>query len=486
MLVRLRWLTILVPALVVGGIELVSDTVLDEFLPFPWDALLVVAVVLAFLAAFLTVAFRRIDALATALAARNEELERRNATARALHRVSVAVTTLEDLDDVLRAVVDEARALLRAEVALLLLADGAGELTFRAASGPASAIRRAGDAPGRDAARFIDPALGAAQLAAPLQRGGETIGQLVVASREQRSFDVDDLETLASLANQAAIALENARLQARLRELAVVAERERIAREMHDGLAQVLGYVNTKSQAVESLLESGRIVEARGQLAELAAAARSIYVDVREAILGLRSPIMPEVGLVGAIEAYAGRFAEASKLAVTVGATAEARALDLPPDVQAEVFRIVQEALTNVRKHAGAGRAEVALSIGEGSLFVSVADDGRGFEPTAPTAPTASKAPTGVGDAAGAAGAAAADGGAAAAARTAAGWPHYGLQAMRERAAAIGGSLAWTNREGDGALVRLTVPLDAVTWGAAARPSAATPPSPPPTAARPG
>ena len=98
---------------------------------------------------------------------------------------------------------------------------------------------------------------------------------------------------LSSLANQAAIAIENARLQARLRELAVVAERERIAREMHDGLAQVLGYVNTKSQAIEELLVAGRTDEARDQLAELAAAARSIYVDVREAILGLRSPVIP-------------------------------------------------------------------------------------------------------------------------------------------------------------------------------------------------
>ncbi len=380
MLVRLRWLTILVPALVVGAIELVSDTVVDEFLPFPWDAIFVVVVVLAFLAAFLTVAFRRIDSLTGALAARNEELERRNTTARALHRVSVALTALADLDDVLRAVVDEARALLGADVGLLLLADGAGDLVFRTGSGPGAAIHPAGDAPGRDASRFIDPAYASVQLAAPLQRGGQTIGLLVVASREQRGYDVDDVETLASLANQAAIALENARLQVRLRELAVVAERERIAREMHDGLAQVLGYVNTKSQAVESLLETGRTADARTQLAELAAAARSIYVDIREAILGLRSPIMPEVGLVGAIEAYAGRFAEASKLAVAVTATDEARALDLPPDIQAQVFRIVQESLTNVRKHAGAGRAEVALAMVEGTLLVTVADDGRGFE----------------------------------------------------------------------------------------------------------
>ena len=122
----------------------------------------------------------------------------------------------------------------------------------------------------------------------------------MVGSGRARGFEVDEVETLSSLANQAAIAIENARLQARLRELAVDAERERIAREMHDGLAQVLGYVNTKSQAIEELLVAGRTIEARGLLAELAAAARSIYVDVREAILGLRSPVAPGVGLVAA------------------------------------------------------------------------------------------------------------------------------------------------------------------------------------------
>ena len=92
-------------------------------------------------------------------------------------------------------------------------------------------------------------------------------------------------------------------------------ERERIARELHDGLAQVLGYVNTKSQAATELLAAGRVDEARVQIDELAAAARSIYVDVREAILGLSSPVEPSGGLVAAIRDYADRFAEASKLA---------------------------------------------------------------------------------------------------------------------------------------------------------------------------
>ena len=118
-----------------------------------------------------------------------------------------------------------------------------------------------------------------------------TVGTLAVGSRAHRSFGVDEVETLASLANQAAIALEHDRLQARLRELAVVAERERIAREMHDGLAQVLGYVNTKSQAVDELLADGRVDEARAQLAELA---RRRPVRLRRRPRGDPRPAQPD------------------------------------------------------------------------------------------------------------------------------------------------------------------------------------------------
>ena len=302
MLRRYRWLTILVPALAVGAIELLSDSLLDVAFPVQLDTIVIVGVVLLLSAAFSFVAYRRTDALTARLEVQNAELESRNATARALHRVSVAITALGELDPILTAVVDNARALLEADVAVLLLAGANGRLALRAWSGPAEAIRPGGLEGDDDALRFVDPAHAVGRLAAPLQRGGGTIGLLVVGCSSSRTFGVDDLEALSSLANQAAIAIENADLQARLRELAVVAERERIAREMHDGLAQVLGYVNTKSQAVDEYLATGRIEEARGQLAELAAAARSVYVDVREAILGLRSPIVPGAGLVGAVE----------------------------------------------------------------------------------------------------------------------------------------------------------------------------------------
>jgi signal transduction histidine kinase len=431
---RQRWLIVLLPALVVGVIEALSDTLLDPILPFPGDALLVTLAVLALTIALSGVAYRRIDALGAALAARNRDLETRAVSAAALHRVSVAITALVDLRLILDAIVDNARTLLAADVAVILLIDADGDLKRAASSGPilepAGAARRAGGDAASDAddlMRFLPPDHATSRLANALNRGSETIGFLGIGSKRARSFDADEVETLASLANQASIAIENARLEGRLRELAVETERGRIAREMHDGLAQVLGYVSTKSQAADELLAVGRVADARGQLAELTAAARSIYVDVREAILGLRSPITPELGLVGAIEDYARRFADASKLAIVVDASPEARGTTMGPEAEAQVFRIVQESLTNVRKHASAGRVIIHVGRQADDLLVELTDDGRGFDEPSPW--------------------------------QSADWPHYGQAAMEERAAGIGGRISWGTGPEGGGVVRLVVPV---------------------------
>jgi signal transduction histidine kinase len=421
---QIRWLSFIVPVVVVAIIELVSDGLLDAELRFPLDTVVVVIVVAILAWVLSTIAFRRIEQLSATVQARNVDLERRAASARALHRVSVAIAALAEVDEILGAIVAQARALLGVDVAVLVTNGPDGEPSIAASSGPEDAVDRTGSfAGGGGASRFVRPDLVTARLEAPLQRAGETIGLLMVGSRLNRGFEVDQVETLSALANQAAIAIENARLQARLRELAVDAERERIAREMHDGLAQVLGYVNTKSQAIEELLVAGRTAEARGLLAELAAAARSIYVDVREAILGLRSPVVPGVGLVAAVEDYAARFADASKIVVRVEATPAARRMGLAPDVEAQIFRIVQEALTNVRKHSGASRAEVSFSLASGRLEVVVADDGHGMTGSA----------------------------------TPADLPGYGIEAMRERAGSINATVDWTNPVEGGCRVELGI-----------------------------
>lgn len=431
---RVRWLAVLLPASVVGIIELLSDTVLDPYLPFFLDTILVTIVVAVLAAIFARGTFDQIDRLTTSIEARNAEVEARAVTASALHSVSLAIASLADLEAILQATVDSARKLLGADLGLLVLTGPDGEPVLRSTSGPESAFEWSGGRPGDDMGRFLRSERELATLAAPLRRGGSTIGTLAVAGQAAPSHDVSDIETLSSLANQAAIAIENDRLAAELRKLAVRNERERIAGEIHDGLAQVLGYVNTKSQAVEGLLEAGRLDQARVQMAELSAAARSIYVDVREAIQGLTAPVDTEVDLGTEVRDYAGRFSEAAKLAVSVRVEPRLASATLVPAVRGEVLGIVREALTNIRKHAAAHRVAVALGIREGRLVVSIADDGRGFD--------ADHVEDGTTD-----------------------WPHYGMTTMRRRAAAIDAQIAWTSAPDAGTIVELVVPLGAAVEG---------------------
>ncbi len=425
---RSRWRAVLLAAAAIGAVELVGDSYLDAYLPFPVDALLLMLVAFAVVAVFSRRTFGEVDRLEVALRQGRVELETRYATERGLQQVSAAITNFVDLDAVLQATVDNARTLLRADVAFLVVVGPGGSASVRAANDPSGAIDTTGAQPGDGVHRFLRRDRDGILLQAPLQRGDATIGTLAVGSQKADVVRIHDAETLSSLAGQAAIAIEHDRLQAELRELAVRDERERIARELHDGIAQVLAYVNTKSQAVEELLAADRVAEARGQVAELAAAARSTYVDIREAILGLNSPVAPAGGLSTALRAYGQRFAEASKLAVRVEVVGGADSIDLDPAVDDEVFRIVREALTNVRKHAGASRVTIRLAIDAQRLVVEVADDGRGFDP-ARVGPEASD------------------------------WPRVGITGMRKRAASLGGTIQWHAAPSGGTIVHVVIPV---------------------------
>src|SRR6478609_931366 len=117
---RVRWLAVVLPAVVVGIIELLSDTVLDPYLPFPWDTLLVMLVVALLAAGFARWTIGRMDRLTTSLEARNVEVETRAASANALHAVSQAIASLADLEEILEATVSSARTLLGADLGLLV------------------------------------------------------------------------------------------------------------------------------------------------------------------------------------------------------------------------------------------------------------------------------------------------------------------------------------------------------------------------------
>jgi len=264
-------------------------------------------------------------------------------------------------------------------------------------------------------------------LGVPVIFKGQIVGNLYLADKAAANqFSLEDEELLTMFATQAAIAIENARLYEQVQALAVATERERIAREMHDGLAQVLSYVNAKTQAVQELLQTGQVEPAQAQLQQLQEAAQEVYADVREAILGLRTTIGKGRGLFPVLEEYLQRFTEQAGVQTELTISPGISAFSFDPRAEIQLMRIVQEALTNVRKHAQAGRAWVRFVANGAWAEVTIEDDGRGFDPNNPR-------------------------------RSA--WPCFGLQTMRERAEAAGGSLEVESRPGKGTHVRARIPL---------------------------
>ena len=233
-----------------------------------------------------------------------------------------------------------------------------------------------------------------------------------------RSFETMRLQLRRSME-------ENARLQERLQSMAMVEERERIAREIHDSVGQVLGYVNTKAQAVTALLESGKITEAQAQLGQLEQAARSVYADLREAILGLRAATRSAGQLIPVVTEYAARFTDLSGVNVQVAVDGDPARFALAPATELHMVRIIQEALTNTRKHAQARSALVRFSADSDGVLVTIADDGIGF----PFTDGATGNRFG-----------------------------FGLQTMRERAETIGGSFTVCSRAGGGTEVQVRLP----------------------------
>ena len=196
----------------------------------------------------------------------------------------------------------------------------------------------------------------------------------------------DELCDLADTFNQMADELERHAEKEderhQLRERAIVDERERIARELHDGFAQVLGYVNTKVMAVRLLVRDKKLVEADQQLIRLENAAKGLFLDVREAILGLRMAGKVQANIVDALEEYVKEFTRLSGIPTSFEISISQDNGMIPAEIELHLFRIVQESLNNIRKHAKAKKAYIHLSkIGNG-IRLAICDDGIGFDPS--------------------------------------------------------------------------------------------------------
>jgi len=224
------------------------------------------------------------------------------------------------------------------------------------------------------------------ELAVPLKTKTGIIGVLDVQSDQVNAFDETDLGVLQSLANQAAIAIENARLYAQAQQAAALEERSRLARDLHDAVTQTLFSASLIGEVVPTLWESDQ-GEARRLLKELRQLTRGALAEMRTLLLELRPAALAEASLEDLLrqlgEAVTGR------IGVPVAVTVEGQ-YDLPPEVHVALYRIAQEALNNVVKHARATEVEVSLrctSLPEATdgeqqeeVELRVSDDGCGFD----------------------------------------------------------------------------------------------------------
>jgi signal transduction histidine kinase len=257
-------------------------------------------------------------------------------------------------------------------------------------------------------------------LGVPIVARGGVIGALYLTEKEGAAvFSDADERLIVLLAAHAAIAIENARLHERSRELSIVEERNRLARELHDSVTQQLfGVVLAAESAAELLARGDGAVE---QLERVQALARGAMEELRSVVFELRPASLEAEGLSQVLRKHV------EVLRRVTGQAIELRVAS-PPALGAaaagQVFRIAQEALQNALRHADAARIEVRLADGGGRLSLSVADDGRGFDAAAPGLRGR----------------------------------RLGLTSMEERAAELGGRLAIESRPGAGTTVRLEVP----------------------------
>jgi signal transduction histidine kinase/DNA-binding NarL/FixJ family response regulator len=246
----------------------------------------------------------------------------------------------------------------------------------------------------------------------------------MVASLEQRvlerTVELRDANTHLQSEMDAREAAQT-QLMEQQRNLAAMDERVRLSRDLHDGLGQVMGFINVQTQAAQTLLQNGQSAAASNSLGQVAELAQQAHADIRNFILGLRSPIRHDSDIFQSLETYASQFQNETGIQVDLSLPDDAPSV--APGVEDQVAHIFGEALANIRKHSRARKVEMMVAYDERVLQITISDDGVGFDERQDG-----------------------EGG------------HFGLKMMRERAALFGGKLEVRSKPGRGTKVILHVP----------------------------
>ncbi len=261
-------------------------------------------------------------------------------------------------------------------------------------------------------------------ISVPMRAGARPIGEVELFYYGEHGLEADEKQLLDALVDQFSAQVDNLRLAARDREMAVSEERNLLAQELHDSIAQVLAFLKIQVQLLRGAVERHDATALQGSLDEIDTGVRECYANVRELLVHFRTRPGHE-DIEHALRLTLAKFERQSGLSTQLS-MGEA-GLPLPPDQQIQVLHIVQEALSNVRKHAQADHVRVRVQQRPRWQF-DVQDNGRGFAPPA----TGEAAAT-----------------------------HVGLQIMRERAARIGAQLSIVTPPEGGTRVRLALPVQA-------------------------
>jgi ligand-binding sensor domain-containing protein/signal transduction histidine kinase len=252
-------------------------------------------------------------------------------------------------------------------------------------------------------------------LAVPMTIAGRTDHCLGFYFAEPHAVSSEELDLAIALAEQATLAIENARLYAQAQELAAVQERQRLARELHDAVSQTLFSASLIAEALPGIWESSPD-EGEALLDKLRQLSRGALAEMRTLLMELRPAALTEASLKDLLNQLG--QAVTGREGIPVSVAVDDR-LELPADVHLAVYRVAQEALNNVIKHAQASQVDVALRGGAAGIVLTIHDDGKGFETAEVSA------------------------------------DHLGLNIMRERAAAIDARLEIASEPGRGTDVTL-------------------------------
>lgn len=255
---------------------------------------------------------------------------------------------------------------------------------------------------------------------APMRTTEQTLGVLSIIGSPGQQFSLEEQALLAAVADQIAVTVENVRLRAEAEQVALLQERERLARDLHDSVTQSLYSLTLWIEAGQRSVRAGDLARVEEYLERLEEGTRQAIRDMRLLVYELRPPALEYEGLVSALQERLDAVEKRSGIQARLVVQGD---LDLPPKIEEGLYRIAQEALNNALKHAGASVVVVRLQAGSENIELEVIDNGSGFDRDA------------IGDTGG-----------------------MGLKNMQQRAAQLDGTLCILSRPGEGTHIRAVIP----------------------------